>query len=344
MTTTSRSQVLLVKPDTQMFVEFGAIAVFMALGAVYWDITWHGTIGRDSFWIPPHLVVYTSVTAFLLAALGGFALAWQRAGSLQAALTTRTGMGFAVAALGQIIQIAAAPLDDLWHRLYGLDVTIWSPPHLMIITGGIVGIYGMIAALGIAASGWGVRPRWRGIPASERLALVLFGAALVLALVALNEMEFHLDQRDVLGYPLLAGTLAAVPLMGAARVVNRPGAATVVALVYMIFRTLVLLMFWAMGVTAEHMTPPVFALAPALAIDLALWRTNGRGALIAALLSGPALLFGEWGYRPVFGAAAWQPLEVFASLAVITLVVALAGLAGDRLGSVLRVEEAETNL
>lgn len=341
MTTLPRSQAWLAKPDTQTFVGFGLIAVFTALGAVYWDVTWHGTIGRDSFWIPPHLVVYASVTVFLLAAMGGFALAWQRAGSLQTALASRTGLGFAVAALGQSIQIAAAPLDDLWHRLYGLDVTIWSPPHLMIITGGIAGIYGLVAALGIAVPDPGVRQRWRGMPASEALALLLFGAALVLALVALNEMEFHLDQRDVLGYPLLAGTLAAVPLMAAARVLNRPGAATAVALVYMVFRGLVLLIFWAMGVTDEHMTPPVFTLAPALAIDLALWRTKGRGVLIAVLLSGPALLIGEWGYRTIFGAAAWQPLEVFASLAVITLVVALAGLAGDRLGSVLRAEEVE---
>ena len=342
MTTLSRPLARLSKPNTQTFVGFGLIALFTALGAIYWDIAWHGTIGRDSFWIPPHLVVYASVTVFLLAALGGFALVWHRGGSLQAALASRTGMGFALAALGQTTQIAAAPLDDLWHRLYGLDVTIWSPPHLMIITGGIAGIYGMIAALQIAAPDRVVRPRWRRISASEGLVLLLFGAALVLALVALNEMEFHLDQRDVLGYPLLAGTLSTVSLMGAARVVNRPGAATAVALVYMVFRGLVLLIFWAMGVTAEHMTPPVFALAPALAIELALWRTEGQGVVIAALLSGPALLFGEWGYRAIFGAPAWQPLEVVTSLAVITIVVALAGLAGDRLGSVLRTEQAGT--
>ena len=32
-----------------------------------WDIQWHLRIGRDSFWIAPHVMTYSGVTAMVLA-------------------------------------------------------------------------------------------------------------------------------------------------------------------------------------------------------------------------------------------------------------------------------------
>ena len=31
--------------------------------------------------------------------------------------------------------LAGFPLDDIWHRLFGQDVTLWGPTHLMLIGG-----------------------------------------------------------------------------------------------------------------------------------------------------------------------------------------------------------------
>jgi hypothetical protein len=31
--------------------------------------------------------------------------------------------------------IVAAPIDDLWHRLFGPDITLWSPPRLLGLLG-----------------------------------------------------------------------------------------------------------------------------------------------------------------------------------------------------------------
>ena len=316
------------------FVALGLGAVFAALGGIYWDVTWHATLGRDSFWIAPHLFVYAGVNVLLLSALGGYALAWRRAGSIRSSFAHGVGTGFAVAALGPAIQITAAPFDDLWHRLYGLDVTIWSPPHLMGVVGGMVGIYGLLAVLRAERPTRDLRPLWRGASANEVTGILLFGAALSLSMFTLAELDFHLEGRDVLFYPMLAGTLAAVPLMAAARYFGRPGAATAVALTYTAFRLLVLLLIWGMGST-EHLTPPVAVLAPALAIDLALYLTRQRGVFVAALLSGPALLLGEWLSRAVFGGPAWEPLEVATSLAAVTAAAAAGALAGDRLQALM---------
>ena len=55
---------------------------------------------------PAHRDWYAPLGGVLIAAAGGFAL-----------------IGF--------------PLDDVWHRLFGQDVTLWGPTHLMLIGGAV---------------------------------------------------------------------------------------------------------------------------------------------------------------------------------------------------------------
>ena len=316
----------------QVFGALGLAAVFAGLFGVYWDVGHHATLGRESFWIPPHLPIYAGTALFFYASLCGLLLARRRAGSLRAALAGRAGQGFAAAMLGSTVQVAAAPLDDLWHRLYGLDVTVWSPPHLMGVAGALAGVYGMACALGAGLP----RRNRGGLPTlAETNVVLLFAAALALSMFALGRLDFRLEMRDALFYPLLAGPLAAIPLVGAARYVGRFGAATAVALVYVVFRSLAMQIFVGMG-AFENPAPPVFLLAPALAVDLALLAKGGRGVLLAALLFGPALLSGEWAFRALLGGANWEPLEVVASLTVVSLAAAAGALAGDRLQALMR--------
>ena len=137
---------------------------------VQWDIQWHVLIGRDTFWIAPHLMTYAGVTAVVLVSFG--VLAWDtlRGGppgrALRVAGLTGT-RGFHLAAWGIALTVLAAPIDDLWHRLFGLDVTLWSPPHLLGILGGIVNSWGCLL---IARELYGGAARW--------VAFALAGASL----------------------------------------------------------------------------------------------------------------------------------------------------------------------
>jgi hypothetical protein len=126
-----------------------------------WDIQWHMTIGRDSFWIAPHLMIYGSVVVGLALGWGVLAYEWWHG-----IPSTR---GFRLAALGLVLVVLAAPIDDLWHRLFGLDVTLWSPPHLLALFGSAVSTLGcLVIAVEVYRLG-----SWAG-----RAALVL-GAALL---------------------------------------------------------------------------------------------------------------------------------------------------------------------
>jgi hypothetical protein len=141
---------------------WGALASkLVAAWGLGWDIQWHMTIGRDSFWIAPHLMIYGSVVVGLALGWGVLAYEWWRG-----IATTR---GFRLAALGLVLVVLAAPIDDLWHRLFGLDVTLWSPPHLLALFGSAVSTLGCLL---IAIEVYPLRS-W-----SARMALVLAGALL----------------------------------------------------------------------------------------------------------------------------------------------------------------------
>ena len=45
-------------------------AKVLASWGVQWDIQWHTIIGRDSFWIAPHLMTYSGVTLTVLLSFG----------------------------------------------------------------------------------------------------------------------------------------------------------------------------------------------------------------------------------------------------------------------------------
>lgn len=122
-----------------------------------WDIRWHVLIGRDSFWIPPHVLTYASVAAAVLVALGVVAReTWQARRVPAPADTVRIAglvgtRGFHLVWLGMGLTIIAAPIDDLWHRLFGIDVTLWSSPHLLGLAGAQVST---LALLVVALEVW----------------------------------------------------------------------------------------------------------------------------------------------------------------------------------------------
>lgn len=100
------------------------------LVATYWDDGWHTVRGRDSAFIPPHLLLYGSM------ALVGAALAiWMVSEFLRTRsirrLTAVPGLALAVAA--GAATAGAAPVDAAWHALFGRDAVLWSPPHLLSV-------------------------------------------------------------------------------------------------------------------------------------------------------------------------------------------------------------------
>ncbi len=123
------------------------VASTTIMAGLYWDISWHETIGRDSFWTPAHLLI--QFAAVLTALSSSYLIFSTTFGSNTAAkqagvnvLGFRGPLGAFICAWGGAAMLTSAPFDNWWHDAYGLDVKIISPPHALL-------------ALGIAGIMWG---------------------------------------------------------------------------------------------------------------------------------------------------------------------------------------------
>jgi hypothetical protein len=119
-------------------------AVTSAYLGGYWDISWHRSIGRDTFWSPPHLAIYAcGVLAGLTAAYLILSTTFSKSAPLRDVSVHIWGfrgpIGAFICAWGGIAMLTSAPFDDWWHNAYGLDVKIISPPH-MVLAAGFFGI------------------------------------------------------------------------------------------------------------------------------------------------------------------------------------------------------------
>ena len=130
-----------------------SIGVSLQISGSNWDIVWHGVGNVETFFTPPHSVIYSGVALAIGSTIGGI---------LQAAFTIQQQkkdvtwfvlfpsslpLSLKLAAIGCILQLSAGPFDFLWHTLFGFDGLL-SPPHSVLAVGmlttalgALIGIY-----------------------------------------------------------------------------------------------------------------------------------------------------------------------------------------------------------
>src|SRR5271168_1785887 len=122
------------------YVWCGVVAVTSASIGGVWDVSWHRSIGRDSFWTAAHMAIYAcGVLAAIACGYLIFATTFGSSEQLKRVsvkvLGFRAPLGAFLAAWGGIAMLTSAPFDNWWHNAYGLDVKIVSPPHTLLILG-----------------------------------------------------------------------------------------------------------------------------------------------------------------------------------------------------------------
>ena len=132
-----------------LYLWVGILAVtFAAIGGAS-DWSWHHSIGRDTLWTPPHIAIYScailagGVCLYLLFQSSVLHNPQFQATSLNV-LGLRAPLGVFIAGWGGIAMLASAPFDNWWHAAYGLDVTLASPPHAVLLIGSRAIALGMI--------------------------------------------------------------------------------------------------------------------------------------------------------------------------------------------------------
>jgi len=133
------------------------LLLFLALLAelgLAWDRSWHDLVGRDTFFTPPHILLYSGIGGAGLIALFVVLVDTLRYYRKQPGVNDDSTimvlrffhgpLGYVLLGFGALIDLLAAPLDNYWHMLYGIDLTLWSPFHIMGTIGGIIVGLGII--------------------------------------------------------------------------------------------------------------------------------------------------------------------------------------------------------
>jgi len=267
---------------TPWLVWANVIASVCIATGLYWDISWHETIGRDSFWTPAHLLIQFG------ALLGAFGSAWvimrttfggdseARANSVNV-LGFRAPLGAFIAAWGGGAMLTSAPFDNWWHEAYGLDVKIISPPHMLLALG-IAGIMWGGAILAMSYLNRATGPERTRL---QRILLFIGGFIIVQGMTLKLEYTNRVLLHSAISYMVIGiGTL--LLLEGLARVSGHRWARTIMTGVYSAF---VLILMWVLPLfpaqpklgpvyqDITHMVPlpfPILLIVPAFFLDVML--------------------------------------------------------------------------
>ncbi|MFI1335905.1 hypothetical protein ACH4U7_38480 [Streptomyces sp. NPDC020845] len=232
-------------------VASGALALF----STYWDDSLHTDVGRDTFWSPPHMLLYGSILV-TLAALARWA--WPRARQEGVAGVVRDPALRWATVSGAAVGIAA-PADAAWHTAFGQDAVLWSPPHLLAIVATLALTVTLLRA--VAQEGGG------GLAVTAAEALVLAAA-----LVPVMEYDSDVPQFPALWYLPVVSTGFTLAVLLIRRFDPQPGGMVRAALLVTVGRLLTVAFLAALG-HSTPIVPPVLLVA--VAADLVhRWRPS----------------------------------------------------------------------
>ncbi len=282
------------------------LAVTSVTVGAHWDVSWHRSIGRDTFWTPAHMAIYLcGVLAGIACGYLIFFTTFRSTADMRARAVHILGfsgpLGAFLAAWGGIAMLTSAPFDNWWHSAYGLDVKIISPPHTLLV----IGVFGVEIGSFFLIMAAMNRAEPQSALFRQLQMLLLYLAGLMLVLTMFFRMEYTWDVGLHRSGPYIAVAIG-VPLYYAAvwKASRHRWACTWMTVVYMaalIAAILILPLFPAepkLGPVFQqvtHFVPPKFPLlliVPALMLDLLWARVGERNKLLVAVVSGPVFILG----------------------------------------------------
>lgn len=287
-----------------------ALAVTSVTIGAHWDVSWHRSIGRDTFWTPAHLAIYAcgilaGICCGYLILNTTFRRPREFVASSVGVFGFRAPLGAFLAAWGGVAMLTSAPFDNWWHNAYGLDVKIISPPHTLLMLGIFavdIGSFFLIAAAMNRADG----DLFKKL---QRLLLYIGGLMMVLTMFFRMEYTWDIHLHSSGAYIAVAiGVPTYFALLWECS--RHRWAATLSTTFYTIFLiglVLILPLFPAepkLGPVYQpvhQFIPPLFPLlliVPAFFMDLILQKTQTWESWRIALVAGPifvlALVAAEW--------------------------------------------------
>src|ERR671937_3180620 len=234
-------------------------SLIIAVFGFYWDVAKHIDTGRDPspFGTPAHWPILIGLAGI---ALGGFlAIVLGTDSSVRTSVRItgawRAPLGGLLIFLCGGFALIGFPLDDVWHTLFGQDVTLWGPTHVLMIGGASLSTLGVWVLLieGRRATGWS-EERSREEPLWLRLRVLMMAGGFLIGLSTLQgEFDYGVPQFQLVYQPILIMFAAGVGLVAARLRLGRFGALATVTFFLILRGIFTLVIGPGFGLSTLHM-------------------------------------------------------------------------------------------
>jgi hypothetical protein len=312
------------------------VSLVTALLGMYWDISLHISRGRDVGPLAniahyPILVgLFGIFTAGVLAVVlpkgerpGAAAIRITRDWYAPAGGVLLAGAGF-YALLG-------FPLDDVWHRIFGQDVTLWGPTHLMLIGGAGLSLVAIMVLEREGRVHRGDADARTWLRDARRAAIT--GGLLIGLSVFQAEYDFGVPQFRLVHQPFMIALAAGCALVAARLWIGRGGAVMSVVF-YVLVRGGVSLV--VAGIIGQLWATVPLYFAEALCVELAalaLARRPLAFGTVSGVLIGTAGFGAEYAWSHAVMRLPWTG-DIVGEGMVMAVV---GGVAGGLLGALLHL-------
>ena len=283
------------------YIWLGVVAITSSSIGGAWDVSWHRSIGRDTFWTPAHMAIYAcgvlaGIICCWLIAKSTFGRDPELTATSVSVFGLRAPLGIFLAGWGCVAVLTSAPFDNWWHNAYGLDVKIVSPPHALLILG-LRGISTGVMFLILAAMNRAAESDEATFKRLQLLLVYVGGLAIVGQMFFVQEYTWDVKLHQAAAY-IAMGIGLPVIFAALSQASRSRWAATSMAAVYTVFiiaEILILPLFPAQPKLGPVFNPvtqmipakfPILILVPALALDLLWQRVKNWKPWQIALVSG----------------------------------------------------------
>jgi hypothetical protein len=316
------------------------ISLLVALLGMMWDISLHIGVGRDPGPLanPAHYLILFGLFGVFS---GGVLACAMPLDEKPGPASIRFLKGWHVPVGGVLVTVAGFyallgfPLDDVWHRLFGQDVTLWGPTHLMLIGGAGLSLVGVLVLEQEGHGGLSTDDGDRkvgGIARFVRQSAAMGGLLLGMS-VFQGEYDFDVPQFRLVLEPFMIAGAAGIALVAARLFIGRGGALAAAGF-FLVVRGAVSLI---VGPIFGEITPsfPLY-LGSALVVELvAILLPVARRPLLFGGIAGVAIgTLGhatEWGWTQFTQILSWNGDILVEG----TLMAIAGGVAGSLLGTLL---------
>jgi hypothetical protein len=295
----------------------------------YTDVAYHVAYGRDeTLFTAPHTAIFVGLCLIAFSAFLGIATAHLSGAEVGVRLSgVRVPWSLLPLTVLGTGAVLGFPVDEVWHSQYGVDVTMWSPPHMLMIMGAAMS--GTAVWLVLAEAGAAAHARKR------YLALHAITATLAIQGLAapLGEFSFGVPQFQHLYHPVIV-MIGGGALVAARLVLGRGWTLGVIGISFLLSQIDTLLMTDASPVSTVE---PMLWVGSALVIEIVGLvvgtRRVLRFAVVAGLGVGTVGLATEWWWNSTNAWQAWSTAMLpdallVAAPAAVAMAVVAAGFGG----------------